>query len=332
MLQDNDKENIMKIRYPYFFVVLFMLGFGVLSPSTSLAQTYPDHPIQLVVGNATGSLADITARMLAGELEKVIGTKIILNNKPGASQVLGTDFVVRGKKDGYTMLYTSASPLIYAPITNPEIVHYDPTKDLEPLGLHYLSCPSLNVRADAPWKTFPEFIAYAKQNPGKIRVATSGIGHPTHFMLEGIQAITGTQFINVPFEGGESVTTAVLGGHVEASCDAYSKQKPLVQDGKMRVLLITYKMPNSAIPTITEFGYKQELPSSWFGLFAPAGIPDEARKVLVPAVEKAVKNTMAKIEDMGGVLVYKNPSEFRKMQEAEYKLIYDIATKLGLRK
>jgi tripartite-type tricarboxylate transporter receptor subunit TctC len=323
----------MKAKYLSFVAVLFMLGFGPLAPSASFAQTYPDRPIQLVIPNAAGSLADITARMLAMELEKVIGGKIIPNNKPGASQVLGTDAVVRGKKDGYTLLYTGSAPLIYAPVTNPEIVHYDPAKDLEPLGLHYLSCPSFNVRSDAPWKTFPEIIDAAKKNPGKLRVATSGFGHPTHFMLEVIQSVTGTQFTNVPFEGGESVTTAVLGGHVEASCDAFSKQKPLVEAGKMRILLITYKMPASPqIPTITEFGYKQELPSSWFGLFAPSGIPEDVKKVLVPAVEKAVKSTKTKIEDMGGVLAYKSPSEFRKLWEVEYKQIYEIATKIGMRK
>jgi tripartite-type tricarboxylate transporter receptor subunit TctC len=152
-------------------------------------------------------------------------------------------------------------------------------------------------------------------------------------MLEVIQSVTGTQFTHVPFEGGESVTTAVLGGHVEASCDAFSKQKPLAEAGKMRILLITYKMPASPqIPTITEFGYKQELPSSWFALFAPSGIPEDVRKVLVPAIEKAVKNTKTKIEDMGGILAYKSPSEFRKMWEVEYKQIYEIATKIGMRK
>lgn len=323
----------MKAKYLSLVAVLFVLGFGLLMPSASFAQTYPDHPIQLVIPNAAGSLADVTARMLVAELEKTLGTKIIPNNKPGASQVLGTDFVIRGKKDGYTLLYTGSSPLIYAPITNPEIVHYDPGKDLEPLGMHFLSSPSFNVRSDAPWKTFPEIVDYAKKNPQKLRVATSGVGHPTHFMLEVMQSVTGAQFTHVPFEGGETVTTAVLGGHVEASCDAFSKQKPHVEAGKIRVLLITYKVPAFPnVPTITEFGYKQDLPSSWFALFAPPGIPEDARKVLVPAIEKAVKNTKPKIENMGGILVYKSPSEFRKMWEVDYKQIYEIATKIGMRK
>jgi tripartite-type tricarboxylate transporter receptor subunit TctC len=323
----------MKVKYLFICAVLFMLVLGLLVPPTSFAQTYPNHPIQMVIPNAAGSLADVTARMLVAELEKTLGTKIIANNKPGASQVLGTDFVIRGKKDGYTLLYTGSSPLIYAPITNPEIVHYDPGKDLEPLGMHFLSSPSFNVRSDAPWKTFPEIVDYAKKNPGKLRVATSGVGHPTHFMLEVMQAVTGAQFTHVPFEGGETVTTAVLGGHVEASCDAFSKQKPQVEAGKIRVLLITYKVPAFPnVPTITEFGYKQDLPSSWFALFAPPGIPEMVRKVLVPAIEKAVKNTKPKIEQMGGILVYKSPAEFRKMWEMEYKQIYEIATKIGMRK
>jgi tripartite-type tricarboxylate transporter receptor subunit TctC len=323
----------MKAKYLSFVAVLFMLGFGPLAPLASFAQSYPDRPIQLIIPNAAGSLADIAARILAVDLEKILGQKIIPNNKPGASAVLGTDAVIRGKKDGYTLLYSGSAPLIYAPITNPEVVRYDPAKDLEPVGLHFLSSPSFNVRSDSPWKTFPEIVDYAKKNPQKLRVATSGVGHPTHFMLEVIQAVTGAQFTHVPFEGGESVTTAVLGGHVEASCDAFSKQKPLAEAGKMRVLLITYKVPAfPEIPTITELGYKQNLPSSWFAVFAPAGIPEGVRKVLVPAVEKAVKNTKPKIEEMGGILEYKSPSEFRKMWEAEYKQIYEIATKIGLRK
>jgi tripartite-type tricarboxylate transporter receptor subunit TctC len=106
-----------------------------------------------------------------------------------------------------------------------------------------------------------------------------------------------------------------------------------MEAGKMRVLLITYKMPSAPqIPTITEFGYKQELPSSWFALFAASGIPDDVKKVLVPAIEKAVKNTRQKIETMGGVLAYKSPEEFRKMWEVEYRQITEIATKIGMRK
>ena len=323
----------MESRHHFYFGILFLVILVTLVPSPSFAQRYPDHPIQLIIPNPPGSIADITARMLGSELEKILGQKMIPNNKPGATSVLGADAAVRAKKDGYTLLYANASALTIAPIINPEVVHYDTFKDLEPLGFHYLFPTSINVRSDSPWKTFSELIDYAKKNPAKLRVSTQGVGGMPHLMLEMIQVMTGAQFTHVPFEGGESVVTAVLGGHVEVSCDAFSKVKPHVDTGKMRVLLINHKMSAfPQIPTITELGYKQRLINSWFALYAPAGIPEEARKVLVPAIEKAVRNTKPKIDEMWGVCEYKSPSELKKMTEEDYKQIYEVAVKIGLRK
>jgi tripartite-type tricarboxylate transporter receptor subunit TctC len=323
----------MTSRHHLFFAGVCMVVPAVIVSSPSFAQRYPDRPIQFVIANVAGASMDITGRMLASELEKSLGQKVIPSNKPGASAVLGTDAVVKSKKDGYTLLYTSVSGLTFAPIINPEIVHYDPAKDLEFLGLHYLFPSGINVRTDSPWKSFPELIDYAKKNPGKVRVSTTGVGSVPHFMLEMIQVMTGAQFTHVPFEGGESVVTAVLGGHVEASCDAYAKVSPHVDAGKIRVLLTNRKVPgHPQIPTITELGYKQSLPNSWFGLLAAAGIPEEAKNVLVPAAEKAIKNTKAKIEEMWGICEYKSPPEFKAMWEEEYKRVYEAAVKIGLRK
>ena len=311
-----------------------MLGLVILVPSVLFAERFPDHPIQLIIPNAAGSSMDLGGRMIAVELEKILGTNIIPTNKPGAGTVLGTDTVIRAKKDGYTLLYNDLqSALIIAPIINPEIVHYDPSKDVEPLGFHFLFPNTITVRSDSPWKTFLELIDYAKKNPGKARFSTMGIGTLPNLLLEMIQAMTGAQFTHIPFKGGESVVTAVLGGHVEATCHSLAGVKPHVDAGKMRILLINNKMPAFAeIPIITELGYKESLPIAGFGLYAPAGIPEEARKVLIPAIEKAVRNTKSKVEEMWGVIQYKTPSEQRKMWEEEYQKIYEIATKIGLRK
>ncbi len=323
----------MKAKYLSLISALCLMGIEAFFSPGPFAQRYPDHPIQLVIPNPAGSIADVTARLLASELEKTLGQKVIPNNKPGATSALGADVVVRSKKDGYTVLYANASALTIAPNINPEAVHYDTFKDLEPLGFHYLFPTSINVRSDSPWKTFAELIDNARKNPQTIRVATQGVGGTPHFMLEMIQAQTGGEFTHVPFKGGEAVVTAVLGGHVEVSCDAFSKVKPHVDTGKIRVLLINYKIPSiPEIPTITELGYKQSLLNSWFALYAPAGIPEEARNTLIPAIEKAVKNTKPKIEQMWGVCEYKSPSELRRMTEEEYKQIYQIAVRIGLRK
>jgi tripartite-type tricarboxylate transporter receptor subunit TctC len=324
---------MMKSKHRIIFTALFMLTLVMSVPSASFAQHYPDHPIQLVIPNVAGAQVDITGRMMADELEKTLGQKIIPNNKPGAATVLGTDLVVRSKKDGYTLLYGGNSGMTYAPITNPQVVHYDPFKDLEPLGFHYFFPMTITVKSDSPWKTFPELIDYAKKNPGKLRVSTIGVSSVPHFMLEMIQSMTGAQFTHVPFEGGEAVTTAVLGGHVEVTCDGFAKLKPHADAGKLRILLISNKMPAfPEIPTIAEFGYRQNLPAAWFAMYAPSGIPEEVRKVLVPAIEKAVKNTKPKIDQLGSLCEYKSPSEIKKLTEEEYKQIYEVAVKIGLRK
>src|SRR5512135_365055 len=148
----------MKARSALFLAVLTVLLLVAFTTPVCRAAGYPDHNIQLIIPYVPGSTGDITARMLSEELEKILGTKIIPNNKPGASAVLGTVAAVRAKKDGYTLLYVGASALVYAPVSNPEIVHYDPFKDLEPLGFHYFFPQTIAVRSDAPWKTFPELI------------------------------------------------------------------------------------------------------------------------------------------------------------------------------
>lgn len=299
------------------------------------AQTYPSRPIQLIIPNVPGSIMDINSRMLAEELGKILGTQIIPINKPGAGTLVGTEAVAKAKKDGYTLGYLSGGALVYSRILNPETVHFDVDKELDPLGLHIIIPMALAVRSDSPWKTFSELVDYAKKNPEKLRVDTMGIGTASHFNLEIIQSLTGAQFTHVPFKGGESVITALLGGHVEMTFDAMNKMAPHVESGKLRVLLLTNKMtefPN--IPTMTELGYKKDLIPSWFAMYAPGGLPDDVTRVLVPAVEKAIKNSelKAKTEKMYFVVDYRSPAQLKKMVTGEYEQALVIANSIGLSK
>jgi len=299
------------------------------------AQTYPSRPIQLIIPNVPGSIMDINSRMLAEELGRILGTQIIPINKPGAGTLVGTEAVAKAKKDGYTLGYLSGGALVYSRILNPETVHFDVDKELDPLGLHIIIPMALAVRSDSPWKTFSELVDYAKKNPEKLRVDTMGIGTASHFNLEIIQSLTGAQFTHVPFKGGESVITALLGGHVEMTFDAMNKMAPHVESGKLRVLLLTNKMtefPN--IPTMTELGYKKDLIPSWFAMYAPGGLPDDVTRVLVPAVEKAIKNSelKAKTEKMYFVVDYRSPAQLKKMVTGEYEQALVIANSIGLSK
>lgn len=319
------------------FLIGLLVCFGISSfgVSTLHAQSYPNRPIQLIIPAVAGSQGDISGRLLANELTKILGVQIVVLNKPGASLTLGTDTLVRSKKDGYTLGYTAATPLVYVPVTNPDTVPYDPKKDLEPLGLHVFFTMTITVQEGSPWKTFGELIDYAKKNPGKLRVSTIGVGSIDHFNIEIVQALTGAQFTMIPFKGGESVVTALLGGHVEVTYDAVSKLIPHVSTGKLRFLIISKKMADfPKVPTLSELGYKQDLLSTWYGMFAPAGIPEEVKKVLVPAIEKAVKNVemTTKLEKMGYVVDYKSPAELRKLVTDDYDTAHAIAVRMGLRK
>jgi tripartite-type tricarboxylate transporter receptor subunit TctC len=316
-----------------FLMVIYGLSIGV---SATFAQPYPNRPVQLVIPASAGAILDITGRVLADDLGKILGQQFIPINKPGGGFTLGTDFVARSsKKDGYTLCYTNNPAIVYARILTPETVAYDPDKDLEPLGLHLFFAHAIAVQASAPWKTFGELLDYVKKNPDKVRVSTPGIGSTSHFNLEIIQSLTGTQFNHVPFKSGEAVITAVLGGHVEMTFDAISKIAPHVESGKMRMLLVSIKTPQFPnIPMLSELGYKQELPASWFAMYGPAGLPEEVKKVLIPAIEKAVKNPelKAKLEKMHFTVIYKSPAELKKLAAEEYETALAIAKKVGLRK
>ena len=304
-----------------------------IGPVAVQAQPYPGHPIQLLTPGTPGLMQDVTCRIFGEEIGKILNTQIVVMNKPGASMTLATDAVARAKKDGYTILYASATPFVYAPVTNPKVVPYDPRKDLEPLGGEAIFPFTVTVQEDAPWKTFAELVDHAKKNPGKLRVATPGPGSTDNFNVQIVQSLTGAQFTHVPMASGPAI--ALLGGHVELTFSPISEASQYVKAGKLRLLLLSNKMaqfPN--VPTIREFGYKQDLIRGWFAFFAPTGIPDEARKALVPAIEKAFKNpeVKAKVEKLEYIVDYKSPAEFKKMLAEEYELANDIATKLGLKK
>jgi tripartite-type tricarboxylate transporter receptor subunit TctC len=303
-------------------------------PPTLQAQSYPNRPIQLIVPNTSGSALDTVARLLGEKLGKILETEIIVVDRPGASATLGTDLVVKSKNDGHTLLYANTSAVVYAKATNPEIVPYDPARDLEPLGLHCFFALGTFVQEGAPWKTITELLDYAKKNPEKLRTGTPGVGSIDHFNLEILQFLTGARFTHVPFKGSGG-HVALLGGHIEVVDQSIPTCLPHIHSGKLKPLLLSMKMqefPN--VPTITELGYKQELLSGWFALYGPAGIPEEIKRVLVPAIEKTIKNPdlKSKMEKQGYIISYKPPEELKKIMISDYETARTIALRIGMSK
>ena len=299
------------------------------------AESYPSRPINLIVTMDPGAGADTGGRHLADEMSKILKTQVIVVNKPGAGSTLGADFVAKSKKDGYTLLYATASSTVYTKATNPEIVTFDPVKDLEPLGLHCFFPVTMVVQEASPWKTFGELIDFAKKNPGSVRVSVPGQGNIDHLNVEIVMSLTGAQFTVVPFKGAGAAMTALLGGHVEVAAVSIPLAAPHVKAGKLRNLLLSNKLREfQDAPTLTELGYPQDLLYPWFALYAPSGVPDEVKKVLIPAIEKAVKNPemASKLEKLGFMIGYRSPAQLRDLQESDYARARPLALKLGLGK
>jgi tripartite-type tricarboxylate transporter receptor subunit TctC len=300
--------------------VLCVFGVGV---PLSQAQSYPTYPIQLIIPGAPGDGADIAARLFAEEFAKVLNVAVVPLNKPGASGAIAGDFVVKGKKDGYTLLYANASSVVYSKASDPDAVPYDAAKDLEPLGYHTLFPTVAAVRADAPWKTFMELVDYSRKNPDKVRWGTMGVSTIDHVQWEMAKAIAGAgKIAMIPFKGMSGKTTALLGGHVEVTSFPLAAFQEHYKAGKIRGLLIDHKVPEfPELPTLQELGFKRGIPSPWTAVFAPIGIPDEARKVLIPAIEKTVRNPelMSRMQKLWYIPGYKTPAELKALQAEDYE-------------
>jgi tripartite-type tricarboxylate transporter receptor subunit TctC len=295
------------------------------------AQTYPNQPIQLVVPMTPGDTADLAARAIGTELAKILKTSLIVNNKPGGGSTVGADFVAKGKKDGYTLLFANSN-IYYAPAMNPSDVPYNPLTDLDPLCLAVSTPLTVAVNADAPWKTFQELVDYMKKNPGKIRASSTGVGGVGHFNIEIIMNEIGMPINMIPYKGASPAMTALMGGHVEMSVLSLSLIHPQLQAGKLRALLISRKAPEFPnIPTLKQLGYKNDMSSVLFAFYGPVGLPDAVKKTLASPLEKAIKapEVVKAMEKLGALEDYVPGPEFKKMMTSEYEMVQRLLKGAG---
>ena len=297
------------------------------------AQGYPNSAINLVIPLAPGDAADVAGRTMGEELSKLLKVPIVAVNRPGGGMSIGTDSVVKAKKDGYTILLTTNAALVSNRILNPETASYDALRDLTPLGLSTRTPILLAVRQDAPYKSFGELVEFAKKNPGKVRVGTVGPGSAGHLNVEMINSLTGAGLTVVPFKGGAPGITAILGGHVEGVAFSLGALSSHLKSGALRGIVISSHFPqHPEIPTLPQLGYRQNLLGVWFGFFAPAGVSAEVTKALVPAIEKAVKEpaVAAKLASLGILQDYQSPEKLVAEIREEHRTVEEIAKKAGL--
>lgn len=312
----------MKGRVLLVGTVAAIASIFLLTPLVN-AQSYPNHPIQLIVPMAPGDTVDLAGRAIATELGKTLKVPVIVSNKPGGGSTVGADFVAKGKKDGYTLLFANSN-IYYAHAMNPDDVPYNPLTDLDPLCLAISTPLTLAVSADAPWKTFQELLDYMKKNPGKIRASSTGVGGVGHFNIEVIIHETGAAINMIPYKGASPAMTALMGGHVEISVLSLSLIHPQLQAGKLRALLISKKSPEFPnIPTLKQLGYKNDLSSVLFAFYGPVGLPDSVKKALASPLEKAIKSpeVVKAMEQFGAMEDYVPGPEYKKMMASEYDMV-----------
>lgn len=301
----------------------------------AFAQSFPSGPVNIVVPLAPGDAADISARSMAEEMSRRLGVPVLAVNRPGAGGAVGAASVVQARKDGQTILFAQNSALTFRPAVDPQSVSYDAQKDLVPLGVSSRTPSVLVVRSDAPYRSFAELIDFAKKNPGQVRVGHPGVGSVGEFCILLVNALTGVELVPVPHTGAAPAVTALRGGHIEGVVLALGALGAHIKAGTLRGLATSSQVAEYAdIPTLKDLGYREELFGVWFSYLAPAGIPEDARKALVGAIEQAVKApaVAAKLAPLGILQAYASPEAQAAEIREEFRRVAEMAKTAGLTK
>jgi len=247
-----------------------------LAPLSSVqAQSWPSKPVHIVVPAPAGSSLDVVARLLGDKLKDRWGQPVIIDNKPGAGGMLGMDAVAKAPPDGHTLGIGFNGPIAFGPFMYRKMP-YDPAKDLLPVVLTTSQPNVLAVQAGNPAKTLPEFVAWARQQGGKLNYGSVGNGSSSHLTMELFKSVAGFEAVHVPYAGSPPAGTSLAAGETQALFTVAPALLPLVQGGRVRLLAATSAKRTEAmpdLPTVAESGYPGFEALAWNGLFAPAGTP-----------------------------------------------------------
>lgn len=287
--------------------------------STHVVAAYPDKPVRLVVPFAPGGGTDLIARTLAVGMGKELGQQVIIDNKPGAGTIIGTDSVAKSPADGYSIVIAT-----FAHAVNPSMVPklpFDTSKAFTPISLIAKGPNVLVVRADSPFKSAKDVVAAAKAKAGKLTYASQGNGTSAHLAGEMFTNLTKVQMTHVPYRGAGPAITDLLGGQVDMIFGTAAAVAPFIDSGKLRAIGVTSASPSAALRGVAPIG--QEIPGyqveSWYGLYAPAGTPAEVIARLSAAAKKAAASPdfAKKIEQEGLSIVASDPAELDRYVKAE---------------
>ena len=304
---------------------VFALGICVAGLSVApaaLGQTYPTKPVRVVVPYPPGGVGDTTMRAIAQQLSESLGQPFVIDNKPGASQMIGADAVAKAAPDGYTLFLGSVTSLAIN-VSSQKKMPYDPVKDFAPVSMLYFSPMYLVVNPAVPAQSVKELVALAKAQPGKLSFASIGQGGSIHLAGEMFKSMAGVDITHIPYKGSAPALTDIIGGQVSLMFDAGVSALPQVRAGKLRALAITTaKRVDSTpeLPTVAEAGglpnYEATL---WFGLVAPAATPRDIVNRLSQELAKILRQPalQARFANLGVEFSASSPEEFATYIRAE---------------
>src|ERR1700689_3601320 len=288
------------------FLRLAGVGVGVAAGMRTLrADTYPSRPVHMIVGQASGCSSDLSARLIAQSLSEHLGQQFIVDVRPGATGNIATEAVVRSAPDGYTILLINSQNTINAALFTK--LNFDFVHDIAPIALVHRVPLVMEVNPAFPAKTVPEFIAYAKSNPGKINKASGGIGGPQHVAGELFKFMAGVDLVHVPYRGSTSALVDLMAGQVQVMFDVTPSSLPHIRAGKLRPLAVTTPERMDllgGIPAMGGFlpGYEA---FGWIGFGAPKDTPPAIIDTLNKTINAAVADPTikARLLDLGGLVM-----------------------------
>jgi len=304
-----------------------------LAAACAFAQAYPTKPIRVIVPFPPGGAVDFYARVVQPPLSELLGQQIVIENKVGASGMVGAEAVAKSAPDGYTLLLGNIASLAINVGIYPKMP-YDPLKDFTPVirtvDVNYV----LVVHPSLPVKTVAELVAYAKANPGKLSYGSAGSGSLPHLGTELFKAQTGTDMVHIPYKGGGPMVTDLLGGNVQLVIADQANLMPHVQSGKLRALAVATprRSPNAPdLPTIAESGLAGFDATAWQGLVGPAGLPPDVVKRLNDAFNQVMAMPAVREKLVGGGLepVGGTPEQFRAFIASEIAKWTKISKDVG---
>jgi tripartite-type tricarboxylate transporter receptor subunit TctC len=307
----------MVVKLPRRTFLQLAAGAAALSAAACIAwaQAYPTRPVRIIVAFPAGGPGDILARLIGQWLQERLGQPFVIDNRPGAGGTIGTEAVVRAAPDGYTVLLVGGAHTVNATLYDK--LSFNFIRDIAPVASISRENNVMVVNPSVPAKTVPEFIAYAKANPGKINMASAGIGAPSHVAGELFKMMTGVNMVHAPYRGASLALTDLIGGQVQILFGPMAGSIEFIRAGKLRALAVitatrSEALPN--VPTVGEFVPGYEASSVW-GLGAPKNTPAEIIDRLNKEINAGLADPKikARLADAGGTVLPGSPADFGKL-------------------